>query len=96
MHRFRVTVEPLSPGGDPSPLTFEVDNHDDILAIARRMTGRFELDGDASKALALGMKLLGEIVLKYRSREPFSALRPALSDFNKAVKAHGTASVTKE
>jgi len=89
MPRFRITVEALSPDTKAEPLQFEVANHDDILAIARRMNGRFDLDEESNSALAIGMKLLGEIVLKHRNTEPFSTLRPALSDFNKAVKAVG-------
>jgi hypothetical protein len=89
MHRFRITVEALSPGAEGERVQFEVENHDDIVAIARRMNGRFELDEASSQAMAIGMKLLGEVVLKNRSRAPFDQVRPALGEFNKAVKAAG-------
>lgn len=87
MHRFRVTVEALDTNGEhPEPLHFEVENHDDIIAIARRMNGRFDLDADTSQSFAIGLKLFGEVVLKNRTREPFSQIRPAMAEFMKAVK----------
>lgn len=87
MHRFRIMVEPLSPSAEAPSLQFEIENHDDIVAIAGRMNGRFDLDEDSSKAMAIGMKLFGEVVLKNRQREPFSTIRPALAEFIQAVKA---------
>ncbi len=87
MHRFRITVEPLTPGDEAVPLQFEADCHDDMVAIARRMKGRFDLDDESSKAFAIGMKLFGEVILKNRARLPFRELRPAWAEFMKAVKA---------
>ena len=84
MHRFRITVEPLSSAADP--LTFEVENHDDIISIAHRMNGRFDLDEESSKAFGIGLKLFGEIILKNRNRPPFDQIRPAMGEFMKAVK----------
>jgi hypothetical protein len=86
MPRFRITVEPLSETENSAPLSFEADNHDDILAIARRMNGRFELDEQSSYAFAIGLKLFGEVILKNRARVPFSSIRPAMAEFMKEVK----------
>ena len=91
MHRFRVTVEPLDAAdAHPEPLQFEVENHDDVVAIAHRMEGRFDLDQANSRAFAIGLKLFGEVVLKNRTREPFSQIRPAMAEFMKAVKRPAT------
>ncbi|SEG72268.1 protein of unknown function [Bryocella elongata] len=95
MPLFRITVEPLPAASsalpeDASALVFDVDNHDDIIAIARRMNGRFDLDEPTSQAFAIGLKLFGEVILKNRQREPFSLIRPAMADFMKAVKGQHT------
>jgi hypothetical protein len=88
MYRYRITVEMLSPEPATStPLQFETENHDDIIAIAKRMNGRFDLDEESAKSMVIGMKLFSEIILKNRAREPFATLRPAIADFIKAVKA---------
>jgi hypothetical protein len=89
MHRFRVTVESLAEDGGGT-MEFEVENHDDIVAIAGRAPSRFGLDEDASRALVIGYKLLGEVVLKKRAEEPFASLRPAMGEFGKALKKSGT------
>jgi hypothetical protein len=86
MHRFRITVQSLSADAEADSLQFEATNHDDIIAIARRMNGRFDLDEQSSKAFAIGLKLFGEVILKNRSRHPFDQIRPALAEFMKAVK----------
>ena len=88
MYRYRIVVERLSPEPSTSkPLQFEIENHDDIIAIADRMNGRFDLDEDSAKSMAIGMKLFSEIILKNRTREPFLTIRPAIAEFIKAVKA---------
>lgn len=59
---------------EADPLQFEVENHDDIVSIAHRMNGRFDLGEESSKAFAIGLKLFGEVLLKNRNREPFSLI----------------------
>ena len=36
--------------------------------------------------MVAGLKLLGEIVLKHRDKEPFSQLKPALREFIQSMK----------
>jgi Domain of Unknown Function with PDB structure (DUF3861) len=62
-----VTVESTSSSAEP--LQFEVENHDDIAAIARKTPNRFGLNEDDTKALVIG-KLFAEIVLKLRKEPP--------------------------
>ena len=88
MFRFRITVEPIAPAPDGPSLQFEVVHDDDIIGIAIRMPGRIELPDDEAKALAIGMKIFGETILKNRKDPLFSAIRPAFSDFMKGLKAH--------
>ncbi len=86
MHRFRITVEPIATETSSAALQFEVNNHDDILAIAQRVPTRLGLDEDETRALIVGAKLLGEVILKHRAEEPFSQLRPALREFMQQMK----------
>ena len=86
MHRFRVTVGPAEQNSTSQPISFEVENHDDILAIVSRLSGKLGLTGDESKSFAVGLKLFGEVVLKNRQRPPFDQIRPAMAGFMKALK----------
>jgi len=86
MHRYRITVEALDPADSPKSLEFEVENHDDILAIAGRVPTRFELTEDATRSLVIGFKLFSEIVLKKRAESPFAEVRPALREFAQSLK----------
>jgi len=94
-HRYRVTVEHVADAkGAPSthePLVFDAVSHDDIIAIARRMQGRGDFDGDTAAQLAIGLKLFGEVVLENRANPMFAALRPHLSAFMKELKKGPTA-----
>jgi hypothetical protein len=86
MHRYRITVEALDSTDGPTSLQFEVENHDNILAIANRVPTRFGLAEDATRALIIGFKLFAEIVLKKRAESPFAEVRPALREFAQALK----------
>lgn len=87
MFRFRITVESLAPAAEAQSLQFEVENHDDIISIARGMPGRIEqLDDDAAKAFAIGLKLFGETILKHRTNPLFSPVKPVMAEFMKNLK----------
>ena len=81
MYRYRVTVESLSPAAESEPLRFEVENHDDIFAVVRKMSAREDLDAESVKAFAVGLKLFGEVVLRNRSNPMFGRIMPALGEF---------------
>lgn len=84
-HRYRVTVEHLAtPKGEPvveSPLVFETTNHDDLFAIVERMRQRTDIPGEDVESLAIGLKMLGEVVLKHRKLPMFVPLHQALGEF---------------
>ena len=93
-HRYRITVEHLADAhGNPSihaaPLQFETGNHDDILAIAQRMRGRGDFDPDTATALAIGLKLFGEVMLENRGHPLFAELAPHFRHFMKRLKQGG-------
>ncbi len=93
-HRYRVTLEhlahPRAEGQVHAPLVFEDGNHDDIFEIVehQRASGRFGT-ADEAAAFALGLKLLGEAVLRNRQDALLQQLKPALGDFIRALKAEG-------
>ena len=89
-HRFRITVEHLeAPRGkerSPSPLRFEVANHDDILAIVERLQGRGDLAPDAARALGVGLKLFSEVMLEHKDLPLFQGLAPHFGEFMRGLK----------
>ena len=89
-NHYRITVQPIpGPGEVPvagEPLVFETANHDDILAIVERFRARGDFKDDQATALAVGLKLFGEVMLKNRSNPLFEELAPAFGEFMKRVK----------
>ncbi|SCK25516.1 DUF3861 domain-containing protein [Vogesella sp. LIG4] len=90
-HHYRITVEHLAqPDGGASPhaapLVFEAGNHDDIIDIAQRLAGRSDLAAINTDALAVGLKLFGEVMLEHRDHPLFSSLRPHFAQFMKTLK----------
>lgn len=92
-HRYRITVEHLSTPREDSPLhaplRFESGNHDEILGIVDRMRERGRFDDDTAAALAVGLKLFGEVVLQHRKESPFAEIREPLHAFIGAIKGPG-------
>ncbi|KAB1497190.1 DUF3861 domain-containing protein [Serratia proteamaculans] len=91
-HRFRITVEALSDRkGEPvdkAPLSFEVENHDDILGIVERIKAREDLNfgENNSAAFAVGLKLFSEVMIENRKHQVFAPLREAFKEFMMGLK----------
>lgn len=89
-HNYRVTLEYL--GGKHAgselhaPLQFAVGNHDDLFNIIERVQASQLADPDTAAALALGMKLFGEVMLAHRKDPLFEQLQPAFREFIGAFK----------
>ncbi|MBS1798580.1 MAG: DUF3861 domain-containing protein [Acidobacteria bacterium] len=81
-YRYRVTVEKLNDAkGQPvhgESLSFYAANHDDILAIVKRLESRLPFDAGTAASLGVGLKLFGEVVLTHRNDPMFAAISPAL------------------
>jgi len=92
MYRYRITLESLSAGTEAKELQFEVENHDDIFAITRRMSGKLGLDENATKAFALGLKLFGETILKNRDNPLFAQIEPSMGEFMRSLKGSARSS----
>lgn len=69
------------PPRQPATLRFEHANHDDVIAIVARMQSTTGLAPDAAAAVALGLKLLGEVMLKDKNNALFDPLRAAMREF---------------
>lgn len=89
-HRYRITVEHLADAkGTPSEaeaLRFETGNHDELLAIVARMRSRGDFDPDTAAALAIGLKLFGEVMLTHKEHPLFAELAPHFGAFMKRLK----------
>lgn len=92
-HRYRITLEHLTaPKEDVplhEPLRFEVANHDDLFAIIERSRTKGMFDDETITALALGMKLFSEVMLKQRSHPLFDEIAAPMRDFIGRYKALG-------
>ena len=91
-HHYRITVEHLStPDGQavdvPGTLQFECGAHDDILALVQRSRQRGDFDADTAAAFTVGLKLLGEVILKNRKHPFFEELGPQFGQFMKRLKS---------
>ncbi|HEX6958027.1 MAG TPA: DUF3861 domain-containing protein [Ferrovibrio sp.] len=90
-HRYRVTVEHLAaPRNDQPvqpPLSFEVINHDEIIGIVERARAGGEFEEEEAAAMAVGLKLFTEVMLKRRSDPLFAEFEPAMRSFIGKLKA---------
>jgi hypothetical protein len=89
-YRYRITVEKLADAkGDPvegESLSFYAANHDDILAIVKRMRERLPYDASTIASLGVGLKLFSEVVLVHREDPLFAEIRPAIGGFIRQLK----------
>jgi hypothetical protein len=93
-HHYQVTVHAVSPEGqalDTAPLVFNARCHDDILAIVERSRQRDLLPADEAAAMAVGLKLLGEIALEHRNEPLFTELSQSLGAFIMKLKSGAAA-----
>lgn len=90
-HRYRITVEHLAlPDGSPPPgarsLSFDVANHDDLLAIVERALGRGDLPAADAVPFAIGLKLFSEVMLQHRGLPLFEAFGGPFKAFMQRLK----------
>lgn len=62
-------------------IVFETTNHDDLFSIVERMRTRTDIAEQGVESLAIGLKLVGELLLKNRKLPMFAALHQALGAF---------------
>lgn len=84
-HQYRITVESLD-GEGAAPLSFSARCHDDLLAIVGKTRSRGMLTEDDAAAMAVGLKLLGEIALEHRKEPLYAELCEAIGAFIRKLK----------
>ncbi len=94
-HHYRITVEALEPeANQQTALTFNARSHDDLFAIVEKSRRAGTLSDDDSAAMAIGLKLLGEIVLEHREeplfKEFFGHIGAFIQKLKTTVRAAGT------
>lgn len=89
-HQYRITVTALpdakEAGDAPSTMEFEVENHDDIFVVVQKLESRDDLPAGDAKALGVGLKLFGEVMLKNRNLPLFASFLPHFRDFMQQLK----------
>lgn len=83
-YQYRIEVRPLAnPDGAQcgEPLVFNHANHDDLMLIVERIRQSTGLDPDAAAATAIGLKLLGSVMLNEKNNPLFDCLRQPLREF---------------
>lgn len=91
-HAYRLTLEHTAASSPEQPLhkpfTLDFDNHDDIFAILKRVQDTGFLPPAEAAELALGVKLLGQVLLSNREHPLFAELRVAFGSFVQRLKEH--------
>ncbi|CAM4422846.1 MAG: hypothetical protein LEGION0403_FIIPPAGN_02174 [Legionella sp.] len=84
-HEYAICVKPL---GDETSneLAFTARSHDDLFTIVERAKQRVDLNENDATCLAIGFKLLGNIVLENRKAPLFTDLGNALHAFVNQLK----------
>ena len=85
-YNFRITVERLSNDesalSTDSSLVFRTESHDNIIELASKLG----CSDDKSKALLLGVKLLGEVLLADKSNPLYKDFLPHFGSFMRRLK----------
>lgn len=63
---YQISVERLEAAADTPVLRFPAQSHDDLFAVVERSHKLAELSTQESTALAIGLKLIGEVVLEHQ------------------------------
>lgn len=87
-HQYTITVENEATNETDvrQRLQFRVEAHDEILALVERSRQRGDFDADTAAAFTVGLKLLGEVMLKNRSHPLFEEFGPQFGQFMKRLK----------
>ena len=93
---YAITVKPTDKSGTPNtvkPLTFRVSNHDDLLAIVRRVEINEPVPPAEAAEFVIGLKLFLEVMIRHRKDALFEPLWPYMGEFMKRLKAIGPTAV---
>lgn len=89
-HQFRVTLEHTADkDGNPvsaAPLTFDAPNHDNIFDIIGFMQEREGFTPEIAQRFAVGLKLMGEVMMENKDNPLFIELKPHFMEIMKVIK----------
>ena len=74
--------------GKPASVTFEHINHDDIIAIVERMRSNSGLAPEAAAAVAVGTKLLGEVMTKGKTQSTLQSAESRALWVHRCIEEH--------
>jgi Domain of Unknown Function with PDB structure (DUF3861) len=90
-YRYDVRIADRTPRSaapmQPAELAFAFSSHDDLNAIVERVRAKGLFDDDEAKALCVGLKLLGGVLLNHREAPLFKEFAAAFGHFMKSMKA---------
>lgn len=87
-HQYTITVENDATDENSAlqRLQFRVEAHDEVLSLVERSRQRGDFDADTAAAFTIGLKLLGEVMLKNRNHPLFEEFGPQFGQFMKRLK----------
>jgi hypothetical protein len=92
-YSYRITVTPTGTPSEGAPLrppfSFDATNHDDILDLVERARASTGLTPDDAVSVVVGLKLLGEVMLREKGNPLFDPHRGGMRDFIDNLKALG-------
>lgn len=90
-HHYRITLEHVAASTPEQPLyeplTLDFTNHDDVFSIVQRVQNARFLPPNQAAELALGAKLLGNVLLANRNNPLFTELGQSFAEFVRKLKA---------
>lgn len=89
-HQYRITLQHLADAeGKPvsrDPLVFDAPNHDDIFAIIEKVQQKEGFTPEMAQRFAVGLKLMGEVMLENKDNPLFAELKPHFMEIMKTLK----------
>lgn len=69
-----------------APLTFDAPNHDNIFDIIGLMQEREGFTPEMAQRFAVGLKLMGEVMMENKDNPLFAELKPHFMEMMKVIK----------
>ena len=89
-HQFRITLEHTADKDGTlvltAPLTFDAPNHDNIFDIIGLMQEREGFTPEMAQRFAVGLKLMGEVMMENKDNPLFAELKPHFMEMMKVIK----------
>jgi len=84
-YRYLISIQPVNSTSqeveERNSLSFEVEQHEDLLAIVERVRQRKDLAPGSAEALGVGLKLFAQALLQNKKNPVFEPLLPHFGEF---------------